>query len=70
MGSGCNSNPDTFSVWFCAISPIRCALGPGQGGSSGVTSPVSGVSGVPGGSGGGATGGGGVSLIIVNCSGA
>ena len=34
LGSTCNSNPLTFSVWFCATSPIRGALGPGQGGSS------------------------------------
>ena len=51
------------------MSPIRCALGPGQRGSSGATSLVSGVSGLSGGSGGGEIGGGGVSLVITNCSG-
>ena len=51
------------------MSPIRCELGPGQGGSLGPESPVSGVSGVPGGSGGGAIGGASCSLIIVICSG-
>jgi len=53
------------------MSPIRCALGPGQGGSFGAVSLVSGVSGDPGGSGGGddATGGASCSVIIVICSG-
>ena len=50
------------------MSPIRGALGPGQGGSF-TTFPVSGVAGAPGGSGGGTTSGGGTSCIIVNCSG-
>ena len=48
---------------------MRGAVGPGQGGSFTVVSGVSGVSGVPGGSGGVAIGGGGVSLVIINCSG-
>ena len=30
----CSSYPDTLSFWFCATSPTRNALGPGQGGAT------------------------------------
>ena len=50
------------------MSPILGWLGAGHS-TSDLTSPVSGTSGAPGGSGGGSTSGGGMSLIIVSCSG-
>ena len=70
----CSSYPDTLSFWFCATSPTRKALGPGQGGSAfsstlGAASlGTSGGAGVSGGLTTGGFGGGAHTSTLLDCT--